>query len=85
MDLIEDIFLWDKKEGLLNKVYQDHNINIKELAKALPSDEVTENIEQDIEVIVSLVLCLKKELKTADKVKEYIRAILLETEINNNE
>lgn len=85
MDIVDDIFLFDKKKGLLTKKYQDLNINIKKLSKALPNDEVTENIDNDIEVIISLVLCLKRVLKTPEKVKEYIKAVLIEIEENKSE
>lgn len=84
MDIIDDIFLFDKQKSLLKDKYQGHNIDIKTLAKELSSDEVAENIDNDIESIISLVLKLKRELQTPEKVKQYIRAVLIETELNNS-
>lgn len=84
MDIIDDIFLFDEQKGLLKDKYQGHNIDIKLLAKELSSDEVAENIDNDIESIISLVLKLKRELQTPEKVKQYIGAVLIETELNNS-
>jgi hypothetical protein len=82
-DIIDDIFLWSEEKGLLASKYQEHNIDINKLANDLPNDKVTEHLDNCIEGIITLVLSLKDEVKTVEKAKEYIRAVLIETEVKN--
>lgn len=84
MNIIEDIFLYSQNKGLLNQKYRHQNIDIKKLSEQLCSDEVTEDIDNIIDTIISMILKLKRELKTPEKVQEYIKAVLIETEQKEN-
>lgn len=84
MDIVKDIFLWSEDKGLLASKYKDENIDIDKLANDLSSDKITEHIDNCIDGIITLILSLKDELGTVEKVKEYIKAVLIETEVKND-
>ena len=78
-DIIDNIFLWDSSSSIKVK-YSDFNMDLKDLTKDISSDEVVEKLDNDIYTIISLVLSLKRILKTPEKVKHYINCVLIETE-----
>lgn len=82
MELVKDIFLWSENKGLFTSKYQSHNIDIEKLAKELPNDKTAELIDNCIDGIITLTLSLKDELGTIEKVEEYIKAVLIHTEVN---
>lgn len=82
MELVKDIFLWSENKGLFTSKYKDENIDIEKLAKELPNDKTAELVDNCIDGIVTLTLSLKDELGTIEKVEEYIKAVLINTEIN---
>ena len=82
MDLIKDVFLWSENKGLFTSKYKDENIDIKKLSLALPNDKTAELIDNCIDGIITLTLSLKDELGTIEKVEEYIKAVLIHTEVN---
>ena len=78
-DIIDNIFLWDSDSSIKVK-YSDFHMDLKNLTKDIESNEVVEKIDNDIDTIISLVLSLKRVLKTPEKVKHYINCVLIETE-----
>jgi hypothetical protein len=82
MELVKDVFLWSEGKGFIASKYEDNNIDIKQLANDLPSNRVSEHLDNCIDGIISLILSLKDELKTVEKVEEYIKAVLIITEDN---
>lgn len=82
MDLIKDVFLWSEGKGLFTSKYKDENIDIKKLANELPNDRTAEHLDNCIDGVITLILSLKDELKTVEKVEEYIKAVLIHTEVN---
>ena len=79
-DIIEDIFLWDSALSIKDK-YKDHSIDIAKLSKDISSDRVAEVVDSSIDIIMAEILNLKRVLKTPQKIREYIRAVLIETEL----
>lgn len=84
MDLIKDVFLWSENKGLFTSKYKNENIDIKKLSLALPNDKTAELIDNCIDGIITLTLSLKDELKTVEKVEEYIKVVLIHTETNES-
>ena len=82
MELVKDIFLWSENKGLFTSKYKDENIDIKKLSLVLPNDKTAELIDNCIDGIITLTLSLKDELGTIEKVEEYIKAVLIHTEVN---
>ena len=84
MELVKDIFLWSENKGLFTSKYKDENIDIKKLSLVLPNDKTAELIDNCIDGIITLTLSLKDELGTIEKVEEYIKAVLMNTETNES-
>lgn len=82
MDLIKDVFLWSEGKGLFISKYKNENVNIEKLANELPNDRTAEHLDNCIDGVITLILSLKDELKTVEKVEEYIKAVLIHTEVN---
>lgn len=82
MELIKDVFLWSENKGLFTSKYKDENVNIEKLANELPNDRTAEHLDNCIDGVITLILSLKDELKTVEKVEEYIKAVLIHTEVN---
>ena len=82
MELIKDVFLWSENKGLFTSKYKDENIDIEKLSLSLPNDKTAELIDNCIDGIITPTLSLKDELGTIEKVEEYIKAVLINTETN---
>ena len=82
MDLIKDVFLWSEGKGIFTSKYKNENVNIEKLANELPNDRTAEHLDNCIDGVITLILSLKDELKTVEKVEEYIKAVLIHTEVN---
>ncbi len=82
MELIKDVFLWSENKGLFTSKYKDENVNIEKLANELPNDRTAEHLDNCIDGVITLILSLKDELKTVEKVEDYIKAVLIHTEVN---
>jgi hypothetical protein len=84
MNLISDVFLWSENKGLFTSKYESDNIDIEKLSLSFPNDRTAEHIDNCIDGVITLILSLKDELKTVEKVEEYIKAVLIHTEINES-